>query len=176
MNLIQTLSDTDIFAQPQFEKPNMFEKRATVKAIVKNNEGKFGLVTNLVHGIYLLPGGGAESLDLENEIKRECKEEIGFEIEILREIGCIQEYRNREAKEYITTCYLARTKDKILDDLRTEDEKKNGLSVEWFGSEEVLKIFAKQIEDVRRGEVNFYNTAFNVVRDSLFFQTYIKSF
>lgn len=170
MDYLQTLTDADIFAHPQFEQPGVFEQRATVKAIVQNSDGKFGLVTNTVHGVYLLPGGGADSSDLMREIQRECVEEIGFEVEILGEIGRTHEYRNREAKEYVTTCYVARATKEVLEDMRTEAEKRNGLRVEWFDRDEVSRILTRQIESVRRGEVKFYNTAFNVVRDAFFFK------
>lgn len=174
MDYLRTLTDTDIFANPTFKRPDVFEQRVTVKAVVQNLEGKYGLVTNTVHGLYLLPGGGAESVNLKDEIKRECVEEIGFEVEVLREIGRVHEYRNRDAKEYITTCYMVRATQEVFADARTEDEKNNGLHVEWFNCDEVAQVLLKQVEDVRRGEVKYYNTAFNILRDALFFQTYLS--
>ncbi len=73
MKYLKTITDEDIFESPEFEKPEVFEKRTTVKAVVVNNEGKFGFVTNPAHGFYLLAGGGAESDDLkkENELPRQ---------------------------------------------------------------------------------------------------------
>ena len=174
MEYLRTITDEDIFESPEFEKPNAFKKRTTVKAVVVNDEGKFGFVTNPIHGFYLLAGGGAESDDLEKEIKRECDEEINFEVEVLGEIGRIHEYRNRNAKEYETVCFAVKTIKKLPKDTRTEDEKKNDLHVVWFDKDKAIDILEKQVEKVKRGEVGFYNTAFNIVRDNIFFNEYIN--
>ncbi len=39
----------------------------------------------------------------------------------------------------------------------------------WLDKEEVIEILKKQVDKVKNGEVEFYNTAFNIVRDSFFF-------
>jgi len=174
MEYLKTITDENIFENPEFEKPDIFEKRTTVKAVVINDEGKFGFVTNPVHGFYLLAGGGAESDDLEKEIGRECDEEINFEVEVLEEIGRVHEYRNRNAKEYETVCFAVKTIKELPEDTRTEDEKKNGLQVVWFDKNEAISVLKEQIEEVKKGEVRFYNTAFNIVRDNLFFNKYLK--
>ncbi|MBU1557819.1 NUDIX domain-containing protein [Patescibacteria group bacterium] len=174
MNYITTLKDKDIFKEPGFETPESFEKRVTVKAIVQNDEGKFGFVTNPVHNFFLLAGGGAESEDLGKEIIRECDEEINFEVEVIKETGRIQEFRNRSKKEYETVCFLVKTIKETNEDTRTEDEKKNELNVVWFEKDEILKILKEQEEKVKNGEVEFYNTAFNIIRDKIFFEEYLK--
>ncbi len=176
MKYLKTITDKDIFENPKFETPDIFEKRMTVKAVVINDEKKFGFVTNPIHGFYLLAGGGAESDNLEKEIKRECDEEINFEVEILGEIGRVRGYRNRNAKEYETVCFAVKTIKKLPDDTRTEDEKKNGLRVVWFNKNEVIDILKKQVEKVKNGEVDFYNTAFDIVRDSIFFDEFLKQY
>jgi len=173
MTYLITITDKEVFLKPAFEKPPVFEKRATVKAIVTNEKEEIALVTNDVHGIYLLPGGGAETLNLKNEIIRECEEEIGYTIELKGEVGQTQEFRNREAKEYETTCFLAVVKTKLSEDLRTIDEQNNDLRVEWFDQKNVSQIFAKQKEALHKGEIKFYNTAFNILRDGSFFDSYL---
>ncbi len=174
MQYIKTLKDEDIFKNPEFETPESFEKRITVKAIVQNDEGKFGFITNPVHNFFLLAGGGAESNDLEKEVTRECDEEINFEVEVIKEIGRIHEFRNRSKKEYETVCFLVKTLKATIEDTRTEDEKKNELNVVWFEKDEILKILENQEEKVKNGEVEFYNTAFNIIRDKAFFEEYLK--
>jgi len=173
MNYLKTITDDDIFENPEFEKPDIFGKRPTVKAVVVNDEGKFGFVTNPVHGFYLLAGGGAESDDLEKEIERECDEEINFEVEVLEEIGRIHEFRNRNAEESETVCFAVKTIKESPEDARTEDEKENGLSVVWLDKDKAIDVLTKQVEKVKNGEVGFYNTAFNIVRDDLFFNKYV---
>jgi len=174
MKYISTLKDKDIFKNPEFNIPDNFEKRITVKAVIINDEGKFGFVTNPVHNFFLLAGGGAESDDLEKEIRRECIEEVNYKVEVLREIGKIHEFRNRNKKEYETVCFLVKAIKKTKEDLRTKDEIKNGLSVVWFDKDKIIKILKQQEIKVKNGEVDFYNTAFTIVRDKLFFEEYLK--
>lgn len=174
MEYLKIFTDQDIFANPEFERPSTFEKRITVKAVVKNDQGKFAFVTNPIHGFYLLPGGGAESDNLEVEIKRECEEEVNYIVDVVRKIGVVQEYRNREGKEYITACFVVYTVKESNDDTRTQDEKDNNLQVVWFTEEEASTTLQGQVEKVKKGEVNVYNTAFNIVRDYLFFSTYLE--
>ncbi|MCR4275140.1 MAG: NUDIX domain-containing protein [Candidatus Wolfebacteria bacterium] len=175
MEYLKTITDEDVFKSPEFEKPDVFKKRTTVKAVVINNGGEFGFVTNPVHGFYLLAGGGAESNNLEKEIQRECDEEINFEVEVLSEIGRVHEYRNRNAKEYETVCFAVKTIKETNEDIRTEDEKKNDLRVVWLDRDAAINALKDQIEKVEKGKVKFYNTAFNIVRDELFFRTYINT-
>jgi len=173
MKYLKILTDEDIFDSPKFKKPNTFENRTTVKAVVLNNEGKFGFVTIPRNGLYLLAGGGAEGSNLEKEIQRECDEEINFEVEILGEIGRVHEYRNKDAMEYETVCFAVRTGKETHEDTRTEDERMKNLHVVWFEKNEAIDILKKQVDKVKRGEVEFYNIAFNVIRDSLFFDEYL---
>jgi ADP-ribose pyrophosphatase YjhB (NUDIX family) len=174
MTYLLTISDEDVFLKPVFAKPSVFQQRITVKAIVRNSEGKIALVTNDAHGIYLLPGGGAESGDLENEIKRECEEEIGYTVELEGTVGQTREFRSRAAKEYTTTCFIAETQGLLKKDIRTRDERDNGLRVEWIEPGAATRIFSKQTEAVQKGEIKFYNTAFSILRDELFLETYLS--
>lgn len=174
MDYLFTLSDEDIFSVPEFPAPDEYEKRTTVKAVVVNDEGKYGFVTNAVHGFVLLPGGGAETDDLAKEVERECAEELGYEVFIVETIGAAHEFRSRDGREYETVCFLANAGKRLEHDTRTEDEKKNDLRAVWLEAEEALKILGKQQERVQRGEIAFYNTAFNIVRDLRFFAEYLS--
>ena len=172
MTYLVTLTDKDVFKIPGFSRPDAFEQRVTVKAVVRNFDGKFALVTNDVHGVYLLPGGGAESNDLENEISRECMEEIGCMIKLIGRVGQTREFRYREAKEYRTTCFTAEVTNLLTEDMRTSSERDNNLRVEWMELDSVRQIFIEQKKAVQKGDIKFYNTAFNILRDGLFFERY----
>jgi hypothetical protein len=105
------------------------KKRVTVKAIVKNKDGKYAFVANSVHNFILLAGGGAESKNLIKEINRECEEEIFYSIKNIKELFRIKEFRNRNAKEYETICFYAEIDKNSVQDTRTDDEKNNNLTV-----------------------------------------------
>jgi len=171
-NYLKIIQSSDIFPKSEIEKPAKYTERQTVKAIVLNDKDEIALVTNAVHNLYLLPGGGAEGDDLEAEIIRECLEEINWEVKIIGTVGRIQEFRDRDAKEYINTCFVALAIKTIEADTRTEDEIRNGLRVEWISKDEVEDIFKEQSRKVRDGEISFYNTAFNILRDQEFLKEY----
>lgn len=169
---LKTLKDSDVFEKPKYDTPEEYQERQTVKIIIKNEEGKIALVTNPIHTFFLLPGGGAESDDLESEATREALEETNYHIEMLETLGVMEEFRNRDAKHYFTTCFIAKAVQRSNKDLRTEEEKMNGLEVQWFSLDEVKKLMHEQAERVRRGEIEFYNTAFNVIRDFEFIKNF----
>ncbi|KKT61320.1 MAG: hypothetical protein UW55_C0033G0001 [Candidatus Giovannonibacteria bacterium GW2011_GWA2_44_26] len=171
---LKIIQSSDVFPKSKLEKPSKYTERETVKAIVKNNKNEIALVTNSVHNLYSLPGGGAESDDLETEIIRECLEEINQEVKIIGTVGVIQEFRDRDAKEYINTCFEALALGEVVGDTRTEDEIKNGLRVEWVSKDRLKEIFAEQSKRVKNGEIGFYNTAFNILRDQEFIKEYFN--
>lgn len=168
-----TLKDTDIFKNPEHKKPEKWEDRQTVKIIIQNDKGEIALITNLVHKLFLLPGGGVESNNLEQEATRESLEETNYHVKIIYKVGELEEFRNRNAKHYLTTCFFAKSIKEGCEDLRTEEEKENGLEVKWFNLKDTLRVMSKQVEMVKKGEVKFYNTAFNIIRDYNFLVKYL---
>lgn len=173
---LKILRDSDIFSKKETKKDIKYIDRQTVKAIVVNKKGGVALVTNAIHHLYLLPGGGAESNNLEIEIIRECLEEINQEIEVSSIVGKTQEFRGRDAKKYITTCFFARAIKKVKKDSRTEKEIENGLKVVWVNKKRLKSIFDTQETRVTSGKVSFYNAAFNIIRDKIFVDKWLKFF
>ncbi len=171
---LKIIKNFNIFPNSKIKKPKKYIERQTVRAIALNKKGEIALVTNPIHNLYSFPGGGAESDNLENEIIRECAEEISQEVVVVKKIGKIKEYRDRESKKYITTCFEVKAIKKIKKDFRTESEIKNGLNVVWFNVDEAKKIFEKQVKKIEEGKINFYNTAFNIVRDLEFLNEYLN--
>jgi ADP-ribose pyrophosphatase YjhB (NUDIX family) len=175
MKFLDTIKDNDIFEKPEFANSNKYKKRVTVKAIIKNTEGYFAFITNDIHKYILLSGGGAESEDLKKEVNRECEEEMSFSVKNIEELFGVKEFRNRKAKEYETVCFLGYIDKKSEEDKRIDDEKNNNLKVVWLEKEEALNILKKQVERLREGKIEFYNTAFNILRDYRFFKEYAEN-
>jgi len=172
---LKILKNSDIFPKSKIKKPEKYKERQTVKAIVQNKKEQVALVTNYIHNLYTLPGGKAEKVNLKLEMMRECLEEINHEVKILRTIGKIKEFRDRDEKIYITTCFVAKTIKKVRGDFRTEKEIENSLSVIWVSKKKLKNIFETQNKKVAAGKINFYNTAFNIVRDKIFIDEWLKN-
>ena len=131
-------------------------------------------MTNPIHKQFLLPGDGVESKNLEGEIIRECLEEINQGVKIIKTIGQTKEFRDRDAKTYITTCFLGTAIKKSDKDMRTKSEIENGLHVVWVNKKKLQKIFSNQNTKVKQGKINFYNISFNIVRDGLFINKWLE--
>lgn len=175
MLYLKTLYDKDIFPKKEKYSAVNWERRKTVKIILLNEKNKIALVTNHIHKCHLLPGGGINNKEnVWNAANRECREETNTNIKKGRIIGIIKEYRARDGKIYETFGLTACTSKKIFKDLRTEDEKNNELVVGWHEIHNADKIFQHQYELLMAGKIKFYNTAFNVVRDKIFFDTALK--
>lgn len=176
MLYLTTFYDKDIFPTKKIEKVLQWEKRKTVKIILLNNENKIALVTNPIHQCHLLPGGGINKRErIFTAADRECREETGFSIISEKIIGTVKEYRARNKQLYETFGIVARVSNKTSEDLRTEDEKNNGLIVNWHTIDETKKILNKQYNLLKSGKIEFYNTGFNIARDKLFFETAQKN-
>ncbi|MFA6258047.1 MAG: NUDIX domain-containing protein [Candidatus Paceibacterota bacterium] len=173
---LKILYNSDIFPKSEIKKPKKYEKRETVKAIVLNRKGEIALVTNPIHNLFSLPGGGAESVNLEIEIIRECLEETNQEVKIIGMVGKTKEFRDKYKKEFTTTCFVAKAVKKFKKDSRTEEEIKNGLRVVWVNKKKLINIFNTQNKKVKAGKINFYNTAFNIVRDGIFIKEYFNNY
>lgn len=170
MKTLRTFTQKDIFPEKEDDKEKInFEDRTTGKAIVFNDDNNVALVGTKVNSFYLLPGGGVDQGEsIEAGIVRECLEEIGCNVELKIPIGTIDDYRNRDRKHCINYCYTAKLIGQKGELTLTEDEKKNGLHVIWVPLDEAIKILEKEVGQLKRGEVTFYNTGFNILRDHLF--------
>lgn len=163
-----SLRDKDIFHDASDVTDVAWEDRLTGKVVLFNEEGKIALIGNAVNDFFILPGGGVEDGEsILDGIRRECREETGCEFEIQEALGVTEDFRSRDGKHCISFCYAA----KVVSfgaPMLTEGEAKIGVYVKWLSLPEVLKLCALQEEKVKAGEVKFYNTCFNIMRDSFF--------
>jgi ADP-ribose pyrophosphatase YjhB (NUDIX family) len=168
MEPILKLNDLDVFPNKEPNQVDSWSERKTVKIFLVSG-GELALVTNPIHKCFLLPGGGIEEgEDVAVAADRECREEVGQGAVEVCEVGMIDERRARGGKHYLTYGVIAQAGKLHGADDRTENEKDLEMTVEWRSVAEVLRIFKEQNERVRKGEIEFYNTAFNIVRDAAF--------
>lgn len=170
MDLLAIFKEKDVFPDRGRDGKNVtFKDRLTVKAIVFDDKDKVALVGNKINSFYLLPGGGVnETESIEEGLRRECLEEIGCQIDILGTIGTIEDFRDRDEMHCINHCYIAKLIGEKGELKLTEEEKANGLHTIWVSLNEAVDILNKGVDKLKKGEVTFYNTGFNILRDSLF--------
>jgi 8-oxo-dGTP diphosphatase len=125
--------------------------REAARAVVLDKDNNVALLHATKTDYYKLPGGGLdEDIDKIVALKRECREEIGCDVEVLGELGLVNEWRKFCTLHQISYCYLAKViGDKGLPDL-TEDEIAEGFEVVWMPYDEALRTLkeskAEQIE------------------------------
>jgi len=147
------------------EEVKAYEVREAARVIVFDEQHNIALLHVVNDGYYKLPGGGIE----ENEdrlvaLQRECKEEIGCEVEVTEEIGSITEYRKIFTLQQISYCYLARLKgEKGVPDF-TQEETARGFVPVWLPYEKALEAISQSKATTQEGSL------YIVPRDTTFLQ------
>lgn len=168
VEILMTLQDKDIFPDALETVDVAWKDRPTGKVVLFNDQNQIALIGNKVNDFFLLPGGGIENGESILEgVKRECQEETGCEIEIINELGATEDFRLRDSKHCISFGYTAKVVSYGIPNL-TESEIDIGAYVKWLTVSEAIELFDLQEEKVKKVEVKFYNTCFNILRDSLF--------
>jgi 8-oxo-dGTP diphosphatase len=145
------------------EEVKGYAVREASRAIVCDADGNVGLLHVTKDSYYKLPGGGLdESEDPLTALRRECREEIGCEIDVLGEIGSIVEYRKIYAIKQVSYCYFAKVKgEKGLPQL-TESEAEKGFKQEWMSYEDAIASIAGSRAST------FIGRSYVVPRDAVF--------
>src|SRR3989344_4255145 len=119
------------------EEVKNYSVREAVRAIVQDGDGNIAPLHVTKSKYYKLPGGGIEKGEDKIEaLRRECKDEIGSEIEILGEVGTIVEYRKMFNLKQISYCYLAKLKGKKGKSKFTNEEIEDAFEQVWLSYEE----------------------------------------
>lgn len=139
MQLIQTLNPENVTAQ-EIAK---FEIRTAVRAVVFDQKGNVGLINVTKLNYHKLPGGGVEpGEDLLTALKRECREELGCEIEVTAELGEIIEYRKIFNLTQNSPGFAAKVVGEKGKPAYTAEEADRGFEILWVSLPEALKFLA----------------------------------
>src|SRR3989344_3275304 len=112
MNNLGIIKQGDIFPDlpsGELEKPVRGGTRRAARAVLFDADGKVGLSHVANKHYYKLPGGGIDgNEEVIEALKRECREEIGCEIEVMGEVGEIVEHRDKIDLVQTSYCFLAK--------------------------------------------------------------------
>jgi len=154
MKFLKIISDKNIkHEDKRITDQKKWKKVRAGYGIILNKENKIALVYMKNRRNHILPGGKLENKETYKQaLKRECQEEIGFDIDIKKFIGRIKEIRNRQKQIRISQCYLARTKGGKKNNIFTTSEKEKGAKVIWMNINKAIKIYQKDNPLLRKGE------------------------
>jgi ADP-ribose pyrophosphatase YjhB (NUDIX family) len=166
MKNLRVIRDSDIGSNSPEAK--LYRERRAARALVFDREGNIALLHATNKSYHKLPGGGIETEeDVVQALKRECLEEIGCNIENIKELGLIEEFRNDFNLHQISYCYTADLDGEKGQNQLEEDEVADGFEPVWMNPDEAIKTLESE-----RTSIENYEGKFICLRDL----TFLKEF
>lgn len=118
-----------------------FKTRRVSRVVALDDNNKIAINYMVNNKYYELPGGGVEEYETYEEgLIREAKEEAGVNLEIIKEIGIVQEYRRYKTFINESHAYLAKVVGEKGGLSLTEGEKEEGMTVLWVDLEKAERL------------------------------------
>lgn len=157
MRIIKTITDVDIGSE--IPVPEKFKERKATRCVVFDKDSKIALVYAAANNYHKLPGGGLEEgEEIENGLRRELVEEIGCEVENIRDLGIIEEYRNMIGLHQMSYCFISNVKSLGTPQL-DPNEVIEGYQTKWVNIDDALFILDKELG------IDHYDGKFMLMRD-----------
>ena len=140
-----------------------------VRNIVLNEKGEIALVKSFKYGYTQIPGGGLEDGEtIEEALRRETAEEIGYTVEIVKPLGYFRESRESNLNKHswtttISFVYLS----KALENVGTnymEYEIAEGFAPIWANLDEAIKDKEAELQKLLDNKSSYSGT-FSSYRD-----------
>lgn len=148
------------------EESKKLEPRLAARGVVFDANNNVAVLPVSNHNYYKLPGGGIDTGEDEiTAFRRECLEEVGFNVEVISELGIIIEYRSESNRIQTSYCYVGKVIGEKKETAFTEHEISQGFKQPvWVSFDEALKLVSKS-------NPNNYEGRFIVERDTLILET-----
>lgn len=169
MNIIDTITEDTFGRKSTPEKWSEYNIRPGARAVLFDEVSRIALMHVSKQNYYKLPGGGLDTgEDIETALRREIAEEVGAtNIEIISEIGEVDEYRDQWKTKAEHYGFIARVIGEISEPSRTEKEIEHGHETVWADD------IDQAIELVESGKpnINEYGQGFEIERELIFLNT-----
>ena len=120
--------------------------RKASRAVVINDRDEIALLFVSKGNYHKLPGGGIKSTEtIYDALKREVEEEVGAQIEDIKEIGVTIEYRNLEGLLQVSYGYIAKAIGELKDPMFTVNEINDGLVLRWVPIQIAIEIIKQDM-------------------------------
>ncbi|MEG0021335.1 MAG: NUDIX domain-containing protein [Bacilli bacterium] len=174
MNCIRKITDEDLGLESvKFNNPRI---RLGARGIVIRDNGDIAVFNKTVKNEYKLPGGGIDEDEEPREaFKREVLEETGCTIEIINELGFIEELKSLDNFMQKSFVFVGRVIEDTHNFELTEKEKAEGARLLWCKPDEALKLIENCSKDLKASAYeNLYHSKFICLRDQEIMKTYLS--
>mgnify|MGYP000949579318 FL=1 len=108
--------------------------------------------------------------------RRECEEELGCVVDIIKELGIAIEYKSQENFKQLSFVYKARKVDELESNDLTEKEKAEGTEYVWLPKLQAPRKMKESLEKLGSSDYDsVYRTRFMVLRDVRILDHYINN-
>ena len=176
MEIIGTINDSSLgYPMKELHSPAV---RYWARWILCREDGKIALIHKSVKNEYKLPGWWVDEGELPEEaFLREIKEEVGYDAEIIRVLGIIEEHKWHENFKQISTVFEAKIISEYLGNKPTEKEKSEWLEVVWMDFDEAIVKVYESIDKIEASKYdNVYRSKFMVMRDYTILKFYKENY
>ncbi len=161
------ISDAD-FGFATEDRP--LKVRFCVRCILINNEGKIGLTKSTKYNYCQIPGGGIDPGEtIEDALRREVREEVGYEISHIKPIGYFYEKRdgklNRRPNTRCISYVFRATPESEVGTNYTQEEIDEGFTPTWEDPDFILSVKEKDLKRLQKTEPENYGGRFVTLRD-----------
>lgn len=170
MKLLKEISEGTLGLSNEFEQlGDTYELRKSARGIVLNENGEMATQYLNTYNYHKLPGGGVDRGEtVEEALKREVKEEVGCDCEIIKFLGITIEYRNKYKLLHISYGFVAKVVGDIGVPTLEKGEIEEGQETLWLPPEEVL-------EKMKSDDPGKFQGHFVLEREKTFLEEFLKS-
>lgn len=161
MKFLKTITDKDF--DSNIPAPEKYKEREAARAVVFDKDNNVAILHVTKDHYHKIPGGGIEEgEDIMQALKREVLEEIGCEIENIKELGIIEEYRNKHPLHQTSYCFTANVFGEKGKPNFTAKEIAGGFEVTWLSLDDAIEVIRNEDES------EIYESDFMTKRDLAF--------
>jgi len=144
--------------------PDGYRERVAARAIVFDKNGHIALQHITKRNYHKLPGGGVEAgEDIAMGLTRELAEEIGCVVEEVRDLGVVEEFRDKQGLHQVSHCFVASVAGEKGVPNPDEGEVADGAEAVWMTLESATQTLEDEVARVEN-----YTEKFMCLRDLTF--------